>query len=51
MERNGNEQNKQTNSIQEKHIIENLKKYKNTKDILYNHLSNNTTNEISENIE
>ena len=27
MERNGNEQNKQTNSIQEKHIIENLKKY------------------------
>ena len=26
MERNGNEQNKQTNSIYEKHIIENLKK-------------------------
>ena len=27
MERNGNEQNKQTISIYEKHIIENLKKY------------------------
>lgn len=26
MERNGNEQNKQTNIIYEKHIIENLKK-------------------------